>query len=109
MQHLGRNFNDLPAMPPHPNAKGIGRSGMVSGGAEGGSAASAFPMEHEGYSDSKVNPDNFIVQANLSARQAAAIEKRSLEASARESVPKRPHRSCTLRSGKSHLRLTHVV
>jgi hypothetical protein len=61
MQHLGRNFNGLPAMPPHPNAKGIGRSGMASGGAKGGSAASAFPVEQEGDSDSKVNPDNFIV------------------------------------------------
>jgi hypothetical protein len=98
MQHLGCNFNDLPAMPPRPNTRGIGRSGTVSGRADSGSTISAILVEQEGDSDSKGNPDDFVVQANPSARQAAATGKRSLEADAAAggSIPKRPHRSCTL-------------
>ena len=84
----------------------------MSDKADGGSAASAIPMEQEGDSDSG-NLDDFIVQVNPSARKAAASGKRSLEvdvaASASGSVPKRPHQSCTLRSGKRCSNYLHVV
>jgi hypothetical protein len=105
MQHLGRNFNDLPAMPPHSDTRGIGGSGAASDRADGGSATSAIPVEQEGDSDSEGNPDDFVVQANSSARQAVATGKRSLEANANTgaSIPKRLRRSCTLKSSKSCL------
>lgn len=105
MQHLGRSFNDLPTLPPHASLGGGGGSGVASTGTEGGSAAAAIPMDQGAGSDSKGNADNFIVQANLSARQGAASRKQSLEADVTASVsgivPKRPRRTCTLRSGKS--------
>ena len=69
-------------------------------------------MEHEGDSNSG-NKDDFIVQVNPSARKATASENRLLEAdvvvSASGSVPKRPHRSYMLRSGKRCLNYLHVV
>jgi hypothetical protein len=105
MQHLWHNFNDLPAMPPHPDTRGIGRSGVAFNKADGGSATLAIPIEQEGDSDLEENPDDFVVQANLSARQAATTDKQSLEADATAGglIPKRPRRSCTLKSGKSRL------
>jgi hypothetical protein len=63
MQHLGCNFNDLPAMPPCSDTRGIARSGTASGRADGGSATSAIPVEQEGDSDSEGNPDDFVLQA----------------------------------------------
>jgi hypothetical protein len=98
-------LNDLPAMPLRPDTRGIGRSGAAFGRADGGSTTSAIPIEQEGDSDLEGNPNDFMVQANLSARQAAATGKRSLEvdAAAGGLIPKRLHRSCTLKLGKSHL------
>jgi hypothetical protein len=68
MEHLGQNFNDLPALPPRVSFGGIGGSRATSAGADGGSAASAVPVDQEADSDSEGNPDNFIVQANPSGR-----------------------------------------
>ena len=71
-----------------------------------------IPVEQEGDSDLG-NKDDFIVQVNPSARNAAACGKRSLEAdvavSPCGSVPKRPCRSCMLRPGKRCLNYLHVV
>jgi hypothetical protein len=72
MQHLGHNFNDLLAMPPHPDTRGIGGSGVASSRADAGSTTSATPIEQEGDSDSEGNPDDFVVQAKLSASQNEA-------------------------------------
>jgi hypothetical protein len=85
-------------MPPHPNTRWIGRSGATSGRADGGSATLAIPIEQEDDSNSEGNSDDFVVQANLSARQAAATSKRSLEGDAIAGglIPKRPRRSCLL-------------
>ena len=109
---MGRNFNDLPALPLHPGFGGVGGSGAASGGAGGGSAASAIPVEQKGDNDSR-NPDDFMVQVDPSAGEAAASGKRSLEndvaASASGPVPKRPRRSCTLRLGKRYPNYLHVV
>ena len=100
------------APPPRADFRGAGRSGAVSARANGGSAASAIPVEQEGDSDSG-NPDDFIVQGNPSAGKTAASGKRSLEAdvvaSVSASVPKRPHRSCTLRPGKRCLNYLYVI
>jgi hypothetical protein len=106
MQHLGCNFNDLPASPLHAGFGGVGGSGPTSAKADGGSAASAIPMDQEAVSKYEGNPDVFIVQANPSARQGAAGGKRSLEANVATrsgAVPKRPRLACTLRSGKCNL------
>jgi hypothetical protein len=105
MQHLGHNFNDLPAMPVRPDTRGIGGSGAASDGADGGSATLAIPVEQEGDSDLEGNLNDFMVQANPSSRQAAGIDKRSLEADAAAGglIPKRPRRSCTLKSCKNRL------
>jgi hypothetical protein len=111
MQHFGRNFNDLPAMPLLFDTRGIGGSGVVSGRADGGSATSSILVEQEGDSDSEGNPDAFFVQANPSVRQTAATSKRSLEADAATggSILKRPHRSCMLKSAKDCLFWIHVI
>ena len=93
MQELGRNFNDLPARPPRPNSRGVGRSGAASGRAAGGSTSSTSPVDREVGGESKDNPDIVIVQAILSARQGAAGRKWSLEvdvAAKSGTVPKRP-------------------
>jgi hypothetical protein len=68
MQHLGRNFNDLPASLPRASFGGVGGSGATSAEADGGSVASAIPMDQEAESESEGNPDVFIVQANPSAQ-----------------------------------------
>ena len=103
MQHLGCNFNDLPALPPRVGFGGVGGSGAASVGVDGGSAASAIPVDQEAESEFEGSPDDFIVQANPSARQGAIGGKRSLEADVATgsgAVPKRPHLACTLRTGK---------
>jgi hypothetical protein len=109
MQHLGRNFNDLPTLPSRVSFGGVGGSGVVSSGADGGSTASGVPVDLEAESESEGNPNDFVVQANPRARQGAAGKKPSLEANvtARSgSVPKRPYRACTLRPGKCKLEVT---
>jgi hypothetical protein len=89
---LGHNFNDLPAMPPCLDTRGIGGSGAAFDRADGGSATSAIPIEQAGDSDLEEDLDDFVVQANLSARQAVATDKRSLEADATAGglIAKRP-------------------
>ena len=61
MQHLGCIFNDLPPLPPHVGFGGVGGSEVVSAGADGGSAAFTVPVDQEAESESKGNPDDFIV------------------------------------------------
>ena len=84
----------------------------MSGGAGGGSTASAIPMDPKGDSDSG-NPNDFMVHVDPSAGEAATSENRSLEAdvaaSASGPVPKRPCRSCTLRPGKRCLNYMCVI
>jgi len=94
MQHLGQNFNDLPALPPCAGFGGVGGSGAASARVDGGSTASSIHVNQEADNNSERNPDNFIVQANPSARQGATNGKWLLEAdvtaSASGVVPKRP-------------------
>jgi len=59
--HLGHNFDDLPTLPSHAGFEGTGGSGTASAGVGGGSTALAIPVDNEAKSDSKVNPDDFIV------------------------------------------------
>jgi len=61
MQELGQNFNDLPARPPHPDSRGVGRSGAASSEAAGGSATSAIPMDQETRGESEGSLDVVIV------------------------------------------------
>ena len=61
MQHLGQNCDDLPTLPPHASFEGADGSGTASAGVGGGSTALAIPVDNEAKSDSKVNPDDFIV------------------------------------------------
>ena len=72
IQELGQNFNDLPAHPPHPDSRGVGRSGAASGGADGRSIASAVPVDQEARGESEGSPNIIIVQANPGARLGAA-------------------------------------
>ena len=105
-----RSWGKILMICPHPHAGfgGVGGSGATSAGAGGGNGASTIPVDQEVDNDSKVDADDFIIQANPSARQGAARGKPSLEAdvaaSASGTVPKRPHQTCTLRSGKSSLK-----
>ena len=105
---MGRNFDDLPTLPPRAGFEGTSGSGTFSVGVGGESTASAIQVDNEAESDSDVNPDDFIVQPVQSARQGVVSRKQSLEAnvaaSASGTVPKRPHQTCTLRSGKSSLK-----
>ena len=107
MQHLGQNFGDLPTLPQRAGFEGASGSGTLSVGVGRGSAASAIPVDNEAKSDSKVNPNDFIVQPIQGAGQGAVSWKWSLEAdvtaNASGIVPKRPRRTSTLRSGKSSL------
>ncbi|CAD6261028.1 unnamed protein product [Miscanthus lutarioriparius] len=100
--YLGQNFNDLPTLPPRAGFGGVGGSGTTSARVDRRGAASTIPVDQEADGDSEVNPDDFIVQAIPSARQGATSGKRSLEAdvtaNASGTVPKRPRRTCTLRS-----------
>ena len=103
MQELGWNFNDLPARPLRLDSRGVGKSGAMSSGANGGSVAFVVPMDQEARGESKGSPNVLIVQANRSSRRGATVGKWSLEAdvaAGSEAVPKRPHRACTLRLGK---------
>ena len=103
MQELGWNFNDLLARPPRPDSRGVGESIAAFDGAVEGSAASAIPVDQEAESEFEGSPDDFIVQANPSARQGAIGGKRSLEADVATgsgAVPKGPYRACTLRPSK---------
>ena len=112
MQHLGCNFNDLPALPPRVGFGGVGGSEVVSARADGGNVASAIPVDQEAESEFEGSPDDFIVQANPSARQGAAGGKQSLEANVAvgsRAVLKRPRRACTLRLSKRCLNYIHVV
>jgi len=59
--HLGHNFDDLPTLPSHAGFEGTSGSGTASAGVGGGSTALAIPVDNEAKSDSKVNPDDFIV------------------------------------------------
>lgn len=68
-----------------------------------GGAVPANPEEDEGDNDSG-NLDDYIIQANLSAGEASARGKRSLEAdiaaSGSRTVPKKPQWQALARRGK---------
>jgi len=61
MQELGWNFNDLPARPLRLDSRGVGKSGAMSSGANGGSTASAVPVDQEAKGEFEGSPDVLIV------------------------------------------------
>jgi len=55
-------------MPPRASFGGVGGSGAASTGADGGSVASTVLVDQEAESESEGNPNDFIAQANPSAK-----------------------------------------
>ena len=61
MQEFWQNFNDLSTCPPRPDSRGVGGSGVASGEADGGSTASAVPVDQEAKGEFEGSPDVLIV------------------------------------------------